>query len=166
MIPLHHPLRHNTDHPAVPSLACQYQGVLLGEVGALLQMRHNRAQDFFLHPLPLAVQAFQPFGNFTRACGVGQSEQVDDIPRVFHAPGGVQARRQSKAHVPGADFFARKARKLNERGQTGLRRLAQTLQAETGDDAVFAEEWDNVRNRPDGDDFQEGLKQSFGHSVV
>ena len=89
----------------------------VGEVGALLQLRDNRAQNFFLHPLPLAVQAFQPFGNFARARGVGQSEQVDNIPRVFHAPGGVQARRQSKAHVPGADFLAREARKLNQRGQ-------------------------------------------------
>ena len=135
------------------------------EVGALLQLRDNRAQDFFLHPLPLAVQAFQPFGNFARARGVGQSEQVDDIARVFHAPGGVQARRQAKAHVPGADFLAREARKLNQRGQAGLRRLAQTLQAEAGDDAIFAEQGNHVRNRADGDDFQEGLEQSLGHAA-
>ena len=47
-----------------------------------------------------------------------------------------------------------------------MRWLAQSLQAETGDDAIFAEKWDDVRNRADGDDFQEGLKQSSGHSIA
>ena len=47
-----------------------------------------------------------------------------------------------------------------------MRRLAQSLQTETGDDAIFAEQGNHVRNRADRNNFQEGLKQPLGQPLA
>ena len=106
MISLHHSLRHDPDHAAVPSRACQHYRELLLKTGTLVHLYDDRAQDFLFHPLPLAVQPFQPFGNFPRARRLGRSEQVDHIARVFHASGGIKTWREPEAHVAGADFLS------------------------------------------------------------
>ncbi len=115
--------------------------------------------------MPLAVQALQAFGDGAGADRVRQRKEVDDVAGVFHAAGGVQARRQPKSHVPGADLFARQAGKLNQGGQARLRGLLQGRESEPGDDAVFTQKGHNVGNGPDGDDFEERLEQFWRHPV-
>ena len=117
MIPLRHSLRHYADHAAVPAFACQHQRVLFGEVGARLQLGNNRAQDFFFHPLPLAVQAFQPFGDFAGAAASGSVNRSMTSRAFSMRPAAFRRGASRKPTSPALICFAREAGKLNQRGQ-------------------------------------------------
>ena len=115
---------------------------------------------FFLPPDVLAVEL--P-GQLLRLRGhrlVGRQQQPRGDIRARHPAGRIHPRRDLKRHVAAVDGLAGQSRHLDQRAQADLvRPLRQQVEAELRDDAVLAHERDDVGQRPDGRDLDEGRQQ-------
>ena len=93
---------------------------------------------------------------------VGREQQPrGDVGRA-HAPRRVHARREDERHVVAVDRLAAQARGVEQRAQAdGVRTRAERGEAEPRDHAVLADERDDVGQRADRRNLDEGRQPAF-----
>ncbi len=120
-------------------------------------------KDRRLFLLPPHVLAVELPGQILRLRGhrlVGRQQQTRGDIRARHPARGVHPRRDLKRHVAAVDRLAGQSRHLDQRAQADLvRPLRQQVEAELRDDAVLADERDDVGQRADRRDLDERRQQ-------
>ena len=153
----------NTDHAAMPVLSGDDERVGVFPLGRRVDLSVDFVEDLLLGQLAVAVELAQLRGHFGGASFIFFGKELDDALGHIHASGGVQAGRDAKCNVAGAE----RARAVElaawpaERLQSGIARIAQALQAELGEDAIFSDQRDGVGDGRDGNNLQEGRQQSL-----
>ena len=155
MVALDEPRGDDPDHALVPVGAghgvCA-PGALVGRPG--LDLGHGLAEDPALDGLPLTVQLLERCGEPAGLRLVLGEKQLERLPRVPEASGGIQAGSEPEAHRPGIDRGRIDSCALHERSEPGLRGAREGAQAGDGERSVLVDERDDVGDRREGDEVE------------
>ena len=143
---------NNPNHAAVPVVAIEHQAVGLTLGGIAIQPLLYFFNDACLFVLPLGVELVQLGRNFLRLRHLANGEQGNDIVGDIHASGGVEAGSDAEGDIRGRGraSVAANRRHLEKRLQSRIHRLAQALETQLGQHAIFAGERHCVGNGGDG----------------
>ena len=111
----------------------------------------------------LAVETLELGGELSGAVRVARGEELDDVGGDIHAAGGVDARREAEGDIEAGELLAGRIERGRgeERAQAGADGAAQLAQAERGDGAVFAAEWNRISDGGDGGHFEKAGQSLF-----
>ena len=149
----------------MPALARHHQYRVRADVGVALDRLLRGGHDLLLFRPAPGVLGVELLGERLSLVGqsfVGREQQARREIGAGHAAGGVHARRHHEGDVVGVDGLAGQARDVEQRAQADLvRALRELLEAELGDDAVFADERHHVGQRANRGDLHEGLQPAL-----
>ena len=152
--------RDDTDHAAVPSLACDDENRSRANLGIGLDDLPRLGDDvlFFLATLRvLGVELLGQAARLVRHPIVGCQQQACRDVGCAHAAGRVDPRRHHEGDVIAVDLLACKPGDFEQCTEADLvRSLRQHLQAELGDDAILTDQRHDVGQRADRGDLDEG----------
>src|SRR5882757_4181987 len=155
-IALNNPRGCDADDTAMPALPLDHGAVGGTQAGISVHSLDDGSEDLTLGFLALVVELVEASSNFAGLRRIFGGKEIDHAAGHIHTSGGVDARADTEANVPSREWpFAVELCHLEKSFESGVDRLAQTSEAEFGEDAVLSGKWDYVGNGADGGDLEE-----------
>src|ERR1700685_4642359 len=131
--------RGDADNTAVPAFSIDHNAVGFAERGIIRDALLDREQDATLFFLTLGIEAIQFPGQQPRTISIFHAEQFDHVAGNIHASSGVDARGYPEGNFGGVGrTLGGNLRDLEQRLEAGIYGAAQSIEAEAGEDAIFA----------------------------
>ncbi len=161
VVALHEARGHDPEHAGVPAVRPEHDG--RRKIGTQrLKLVERFLQGGLVDLLPHGVVFLEALRDRHRLARIGGEEKAHAALGVSEPSGGVDAWRQDVGHVPALDPVGPQAGHFFQGDDAGLRRVADTVEPELGDDAVLAAERDYIRDGSERDQIQMFVDEARG----